>query len=126
LALSHWLPLNKQIFTSTFALLSTGVSVLTFGLLYALVDGYGLRRGITPALILGTNAILAFVVSSIITTLFDRIQVSGIKLHAYLYQHFFAPWLPPTLGSHTYGLAIVVLNTALLYPLYRRRIFLRL
>ena len=87
---------------------------------------YGLRRGITPALILGTNAILAFVVSSIITTLFDRMQVSGINLHAYLYQHFFATWLPPTLGSHTYALAIVVLNIGLLYPLYRRRIFLRL
>jgi hypothetical protein len=70
-------------------------------LLYALVDGYGLRRGITPALILGTNAILAFIVSSIIATTFNRIHVSGLNLHAYLYQHFLAPWLPPTLGSHT-------------------------
>ena len=164
LALSPWLPINKLIFTSTFSLLSTGVSLVVFSLLYAWIDGYGrfetgversdktprgslprkttprdlyeanavakrsygLRRGITPALILGTNAILAFVVSSIITTLFDRMQISGIKLHAYLYQHFFATWLPPTLGSHTYALAIVVLNIGLLYPLYRRRIFLRL
>jgi predicted acyltransferase len=69
LALSSWLPRNKPSFTSTFSLLSTGVSLVVFGLLYALVDGYGLRRGITPALILGTNAILAFVVSSIITTM---------------------------------------------------------
>jgi predicted acyltransferase len=38
----------------------------------------------------------------------------------------FAPWLPPTFGSHSYALAIVVLNIGLLYPLYRRRIFLRL
>jgi predicted acyltransferase len=38
----------------------------------------------------------------------------------------FTPWLPPTLGSHTYALAIVLLNMALLYPLYHRRIFLRL
>ncbi len=61
LALSPWLPINKPIFTSTFSLLSTGVSLLIFTLLYAWVDGYGLHRGTTPALILGTNAILAFV-----------------------------------------------------------------
>jgi predicted acyltransferase len=126
LAFSPWLPVNKSIFTSTFALFSTGVSLVVFGLLYVLVDGYGFRRGITPALILGTNAILAFVVSSIITTMLDRIHVSGINLHAYLYQHMFATWLPPTLGSHTYALAIVVINVALVYPLYHRRIFLRL
>jgi predicted acyltransferase len=126
LALSPWMAINKSIFTSTFALFGTGVSLLVFGLLYLLVDGYDFRRGITPALILGTNAILAFVVSSIITTMLDRIHVSDINLHAYLYRHMFAPWLPPTLGSHTYALAIVVLNIALLYPLYHRRIFLRL
>ena len=126
LPLSPWLAINKPIFTSTFALFSTGVSLLVFSLLYLLIDGYGFSRGITPALILGTNAILAFVVSSIITTMLDRIHVSGINLHAYLYRHLFAPWLPPTAGSHTYALAIVVLNIALLYPLYHRRIFLRL
>ena len=91
LALSPWLPINKSIFTSTFALFSTGVSLLVFGLLYWLIDGYGLRRGITPALILGTNAILAFVVSSIITVMLDRIHVSDINLHAYLYQQVLRP-----------------------------------
>jgi predicted acyltransferase len=126
LAFSPWLPINKPIFTSTFALFSTGVSLVVFGLLYVSVDGYGFRRGITPALILGTNAILAFVLSSIITTMLDRIHIARINLHAYLYQHLFAPWLPLTLGSHTYALAIVVLNLALVYPLYHRRIFLRL
>ena len=123
LALSPWLPLNKLIFTSTFALFSTGVSLLVFGLLYVWIDGYGFRRGIAPALVLGTNAILAFAVSSIITAMLDRVHGSGINRYAYLYRHMFAPRLPPTLGSHTYALAIVLLNIALLYPLYHRRFF---
>jgi predicted acyltransferase len=126
LAFSPFLPINKSIFTSTFALLSTGVSLLTFGLLYVLIDGCRCRWGLTPTLILGTNPILAFVVSSVITTLLDLIHVSGVNLHEYLYEHMFATWLPPTLGSHTYAMAIVVLNVALVYPLYHRRIFLRL
>jgi predicted acyltransferase len=62
LALSPWLPINKLLFTKTFSVLSTGVSLGVLSLLYALFDGYGLRRGIAPALILGTNAILAFAV----------------------------------------------------------------
>jgi predicted acyltransferase len=49
LAFSPYLPMNKLIFTSTFALFSTGVSLFVFGLLYLLIDGYGFRWGITPA-----------------------------------------------------------------------------
>jgi predicted acyltransferase len=126
LILSHWLPLNKLIFTSSFALVSTGVSLIVFSLLFLLFDLLGVKRGILPMLILGTNAIVAFVLSSVITTLFDSIHVHGTKLHAYVYQYAFASWLPLTLASHTYALAIVALNVALIYQLYRRRLFLSL
>lgn len=47
-----------------------------------------------------------------------------LSLHQAGYQYLFAPWLHARLASLAYALAIVALNGALLYPLYRKRIFL--
>ena len=142
--LATLMPINKRIWTSTFALLSGGVSLFAFALLYWILDVRDLdvrnkdlgssSRWMKPAIsfasIFGTNAIFAFVLSSIITGSLDAIHLhSGgttLSLHQTAHQYLFASWLPPRIGSLGYALAIVALNAALLYPLYRRRIFLRI
>ena len=131
LTLSHWLPLNKRLLTPTFALFSSGIALVAFALCYFVLDAKRWRRGITPFLILGTNAILAFALSTIITTLLNLFRVAAPNgtsenLHAWLYHHLFATWLAPIHASLLYAIAIVLLNITLIYPLYRRRIFLRL
>jgi predicted acyltransferase len=135
LVLASWLlqpllPINKKIWTPTFALLSGGVSLLIFSGLYTVLDIKRWRWGTLPAVVLGTNAILAFALSNVITTLTDRIHVnlqdgSLVTLHEWGYRYCFATWLQPIHASLAYGLAIVIFNIALVYPLYRQRIFLR-
>jgi len=78
-----------------------------------------------PGARLGTNAIVAFALSGILTTLTDRIHISGLTVHAWAYHRLFAAWLPPVNASLAWALAIVLVNLALLWPLYRRRIFIR-
>ena len=130
LALSPLLPLNKQLSTPTFALLSSGVALLALAIFYLAVDVRGWRAGLTPALVFGTNAILAFAISTVITTLADRIRIAAasgtLTLHELGYQRGFATWLSPINASLAYAIAIVLLNLVLVYPLYRKRIFLRL
>jgi predicted acyltransferase len=131
--LSSLMPINQRIWTSTFALLSGGVALLTFALLYWLLDIRSAPRWTRPALgflrIFGTNAIAAFVLSSFITATLDSVHfnIAGatISLHHAAHQYLFAPWLPPRIGSLAYALAVVALNAALLYPLYQKRIYLR-
>jgi predicted acyltransferase len=152
--LAPLMPINKRIWTSTFALLSGGVSVSAFALLYWILDvrntdvrnpdvrntdlrknGLGsssrwMKPAISFACIFGTNAIFAFVLASIITASLDAIHLqpggTSLSLHHAAHQYLFASWLPPRIGSLGYALAIVALNAALLYPLYRKRIFLRI
>ncbi|NYF78727.1 acyltransferase family protein [Granulicella arctica] len=125
--LSPLLPLNKRIWTSTFALFSSGISLLLFSFFYVVVDLYRSRWWTPPALVLGTNAILAFALSSVITTLSDRLHISGgsLTLHQ-AGQQLFASWLSPIHASLTYAIAIVLLNIAIIVPLYRKRIFLKI
>jgi predicted acyltransferase len=130
LMLSRWLPLNKKIWTSTFAIFSAGVALLAFSLFYWILDVRHWRVWAAPSLVLGTNAIFAFVVSGIITTLTDRIHMTighaaSVSLHQWAYQEVFATWLKPVHASLAYAIAIVILNIVIVYPLYSKRIFLR-
>lgn len=126
LPLAPYLPLNKRIYTTTFALFSGGISLLTFAACYLVIDVWRFRRWAAPLLVFGTNAILAFALSSIITTSMDRIHVNtgggALTLHQWGNQ-IFAGFLQPVHASLAYAVTIVLVNLALLYPLYRKRIF---
>jgi predicted acyltransferase len=131
LALSPSMPLIKKIWTPTFATFSGGVALLIFSFLYLILDIKQWRRWSTPALIFGTNAILAFTLSGILTTLTDRIHITApdgtpTTLHQWANLHLFATWLSPVNASLVYAITIVAINLALIYPLYRKRIFLRI
>jgi predicted acyltransferase len=124
------LPINKKLWTSTFALFSGGFSLLTFSVLYAILDIKRWRWWATPALVFGTNAIFAFALSNLVTTLADRIHRnlpdgSSLTLHEWGYRYGFATWLQPVHASLAYAITIVLLNLVLVHPLYRKRIFLR-
>jgi predicted acyltransferase len=123
------LPINKRLWTSTFVLFTGGISILVFAFIYAIVDLRQSRWWNSPMLVFGTNAILAFLLSSLITSSLDHIHVAGggaaISLHKWLYRHVFATWLAPIHASLLYAIAIVLVNLVLVYPLYRKRIFLR-
>jgi predicted acyltransferase len=121
------LPLNKRLWTSSFAVFSGGISLFLFSLLYIVVDLWRSRWWTIPPLILGTNAILAFVLSGVITASTDNISMNNKEtLHAWVYGHIFAPLLSPRNASLAYAVTMVLLNIVLILPLYRKRIFLRI
>lgn len=132
LTLAGWfldpmLPINKRIWTSTFVLFGGGVSLLVFSALYFVLDIRRWRWWTAPVLVFGANAIFAFALSNVITVLTDRIHMSanGLTVHQWAYRDVFATWLQPVHASLAYAVFIVLVNMALLWPLYWRRIFLR-
>ena len=128
LLLNPLFPINKKIWTSTFTLFSGGVSLLTFALCYLVVDVWRWRRWASPLLIFGANAILAFALSNVITTITDRIHLGtkdgALTLHEFAFRCF-TVLFRPIHASLVYAIVIVLVNMALLYPLYRKHIFLR-
>lgn len=132
LTLSHWLPLNKKLWTSSFALFTSGLSILALaGFLY-LIDIRRMKKGWSFFLIFGTNAILAYILADLVAWVFGRVRfhVAGVarplNLHALIFREVFAPWLSPKMASLGFALFYVCLIAALIYPLYRKKIFLRI
>jgi predicted acyltransferase len=121
LALSPFFPINKKIWTSSYVLLSTGLSALLFAGCIIATRSAAIRRALLPLDMLGMNAILAYVVSLLIGLAGMRLgfQAAGFAavdgvLHA------------PYLASSLYALAVLLVVLAFLIPLHRRGIHLRL
>ena len=123
-------PINKQLWTSSFAVFTAGAALLALGLCYLWLEVLRWRRGALPFLVYGTNAILVFFGSGLMARLLVTIQVSPggeeVSLYAFLYQRGLASWAGPMLGSLLFPLALLLLWFGILYPLYRRRIFFKI
>jgi predicted acyltransferase len=127
LCINPWLPINKPLWTSSFALFMAGISTHLFTMTMWLVDVQGWRRFTRPFEIYGTNSILSFVLSGALAKMLAMTKLSdGTSLHRWLYESFYASWLPPINASLAFALTEVILLWLVMYALWRRRWFLRL
>ena len=123
------LPINKKIWTASFTLLSGGFSLVALALLHWLIDIRGWRRGLTPALIFGSNAILAFSLANMINPVFGLLKLpwnDGRSTIPEIVNGAFSHVLNPWNASLAYALCFVALNTLILWPMYKKCIFIRL
>ncbi|MCB1181900.1 DUF1624 domain-containing protein [bacterium] len=130
LALGRLEPVNKQLWTVSYTVLTSGLAALLLAACAWALDVRGWRRGTAPALVFGSNALLAFVGSGLLARVLALIRVddgdAAVSLRTWLYRHLCAAWAGPVNGSLVFALGTVVLWWALLRELHRRGIFVRI
>lgn len=121
------MPINKNLWTSSFVVFTGGFATLVLGLSYWLVDVCEVRRPFLPFVVFGVNSIAVYVASSLVATLMDVVEVGGEgqDLHEWLYRHIFGHHFSPNLGSLLYALGYVMLWLVPMGVLYRKRIYIR-
>jgi len=119
-------PINKQIWSSTFVLMTSGLALSTFAFLYYFIDVKNHKNGIKPLQFFGTNAIAVFIATSISDGLLYLIPVRDITLRDWLFQNLYASWLNPLLASHVYTLIFILFWMGAVYLLFRKGIYLKL
>jgi predicted acyltransferase len=121
-----WFPINKPLWTSSYAILTAGVALLVLGACYWLVEVLRWRGFARPFVVLGVNALALFFLSSLVARLLIVIKVeraSGrVPLHAWLFDHLFAPWATPINASLAYAVAYLVLWLLVMWLLDRHQI----
>lgn len=120
------MPINKQLWTVPYMLLTAGLAVHCLAMFYYFIDIRGYNRGLTPLLIFGSNAIFAYVLSMAGSSVLDSIQVGDISLKAWIFQNAFLPWASPINASLAMGLAYTLFCMAVTGILYYKRIFIRI
>jgi predicted acyltransferase len=75
--LNDWLmPINKNLWTPSFVFFTGGLGMLMLGSLFWVIDVLGYRRWTLPAVVLGMNAIAAYVAASILPRLMNLIRIT--------------------------------------------------
>ena len=129
LVVAVWLPINKSLWTSSYALFTAGLASATLAVCYWLLDisPTARLRGLTePFVALGRNAILLFVLSGLIakTLIYVKWPDPALSLGRWIYLTVFMPLGPPPVASLLYALANLLVLYGLLAVLHRRRIYL--
>jgi len=125
----YWLPINKSLWTSSYALFMSGMAMVFLGICYYLIDIRGWRKGIKPFRVYGMNAITVFVLSGVVGRLLYLVNwPSGedvITLKEWLVNSFFLSWLSPVNASLAYALCFVFISYLAMYYLYKKQIFIK-
>ena len=125
---SRTFPINKKLWTSSYVLYAGGWSVLILGLFYFAIEMKQWRgRWISPWLAFGTNAIVAYVISELLSSAVAVFRANPQQsIQEFLYQGFFQSIGTPALGSLIYSTVFAVVCWIPVWLLYRRNIVVKL
>lgn len=123
-------PINKALWTSSFAVYAAGLSLLLLGLCAWLIEVEGWRRWAWPFLVFGSNPIAAYVLSGLGARVLTMIQVAGpsggtVSLKSAILSRGFAWCSDPTWASFLFALSYVLVWLALMAILYKAKLFIR-
>jgi predicted acyltransferase len=130
LAWGRIFPINKNLWTSSFALFSAGLAAQALALCHWLVDVRGWRAWSRPLAAFGRNPLAAYFLSVAFDSILTRVRLGDGSLKGIVYRSAFVPWLRPCCGAEAaslgYAVAYVVLWGLILSEMYRRRVFIRI
>ena len=119
---AHWLPLNKNLWTPSFALFCAGLTALALLIAHILVERFGF-----PALgrRFGVNAIAAYAGSELM-----QILLPAFGWQQPIYDRLFAAWITPLAGPYVASLAFAVAFVAfwwlIVFAMDRKRLYIKL
>ena len=125
---SHWFPINKRMWTSSYVLLAAGIACVLLAALYWLVDCKGWKgKWTVPWLAFGMNAITLYIFSELLAAGIDRWHTaSGISLQEIAFYKI-ADRIPDlSLASLMYSVAFLAVCGMLAWWMYGKKIFVKI
>jgi predicted acyltransferase len=128
-SLHGFFPINKNLWTSTYVIFTSGFAMVVLAFCYWIVDIKGFRKWAMPLLVFGTNAIAAFTFATFVAkcSIVFHVMDDGQRTswHGYVYDRFFEPLARPINASLIFAIFFVVLCWIPMWLLYRRKIFIK-
>jgi predicted acyltransferase len=123
-------PINKNLWTSSYAWFTGGAGALGLAACYWVIDVKGWRWWTKPFVILGVNAIALFVLAGLSAKTLLLVKVTddagkSVALYNHIYRTWYQPIAAPKDASLLFALSYLALLYLVLWAMYRRRIFLK-
>lgn len=128
LAWGRLFPINKNLWTSSFAVFTAGLAAQTLAVFHWSFDVREWRMPGRPLLAFGRNALAAYFLSIGLDSVLTRTAVAGSTIKSLAYRTAFSPWLRPCCGDNAaslgYAVAYVAIWAVVLAEMRRRQIFI--
>lgn len=121
LALATWIPINKILWTPSYALFMAGLSAAVFAGVYWLVDLRGQARATFILEVFGRNALAAYILSRLLVDLLKK-HYAGHSI----YHDLLLAVAPPPMASLLFACLNVAVVYCIVWVMYRRQIFVKL
>lgn len=130
LLMNNWLPINKNLWTSSYTVFASGMALTIFACFYWLADVKKYQKWFKVLEIYGLNALTIFVISILILRLTIFIQITespGVfcSFKSYYYKMLFLPMGDTILTSLLHAIAFMLFMYLIAYILYRAKIIIK-
>ena len=123
LVMSIWIPINKNLWTSSYTVFTAGMALMTLAILFHAVDMKGFNKWVYPLVAYGRNAIFAFVASGMMASAMGLIKVGdGTSLKAFLFHSMPGS---PEFASFLFGILFVSFWALIAVLLDRKKIYFK-
>ncbi|MEO3406694.1 DUF5009 domain-containing protein [Mucilaginibacter sp. CAU 1740] len=119
-------PINKQLWTSSFVLLTAGLAIIILALSYWFIDIKGNKALLPSFLAFGRNAIAAYVLADVIPAVIAAIPVGKTNLWSFVYNNAFVPYLSPENASLAGAILTVLIIFIPVWVLYKKNITVKI
>lgn len=119
--LSYGLPINKRIWSPSYVMMTCGLASLLQASLMYVVDIQQKTKWTTFFHVFGVNALALYVSSELL-----QIFLKNVGMSEMIYNGIHAVIVPLKWASFVYALYFVLLNFAIGYTLYRKKIYIKL
>lgn len=123
-------PINKPIWSSSYAVMTGGQAMIGLALCYWFIDVKGYKGWTEPFVVYGVNAITVFFMSGIIArtlNIYSVTMASGdtVTVQQWIFRTFFDSWMTTINASLAYSILWVFLWYLILLFMYRKKIIIK-
>ena len=119
--LVEWLPLNKRVWSPSYALVTCGLAAMLQAALLYFIDAQGRKEWCRFFEVFGVNPLFLYVLSELTAVVLNVTEWKPV-----LYGSIHSVISNPYLASAVYSLLFVGVMGAIGYPLYKKKIYIKI
>jgi predicted acyltransferase len=119
-------PINKNIWTSSYVLYTSGLGTLGLATCILVVDMWGYTKWTFLGRVYGANAITSYVLAGMLTVVFYGMKIGGSSLNELFMSGLTSAGFAPKLASVLYAFIYMLIIFVPALILYRKKIFIRI
>lgn len=117
--------INKKLWTSSYVLLTIGLSFSLLASIVFLADILGYRKGVYFFEVFGKNTLAIYLLSELLVPLMWRISIQGRASYAWIFENLFQP-MGSYFGAFLFSFVYMLLCWSLGYLLDRKKIYIKI